>query len=231
MVKSRIKLIMIVLMIVLIFVSTQMRSYTIDKPTTSIKEQKEESKNDLLFSLDCKCDIEKEYDDLTELCNLAEIVVEGKVVNKKSYVKVGTSIYTNYEVKTSKIYKGESLTENVNINVELLGGELTGKEYLEQVDDKDMMMEENEFSEWELNEKFVEMHVNDNPFLEIGQDYVLFGTYNNDVDIYNIVGVYQGIYEKVSKDIYVQNSVENSVGTKVDKLVEINKLDIIKNCD
>lgn len=203
---------------------------TITQQTTDLNNVKN-SDDEVFLSLGCRCDIGEVYNDITDLCGLAEIVVKCRVIDKQSYVKIGTSIYTDYELEIDKIYKGENLVNRERIHMESLGGILTIREYLEQTKEDERMMGDVELSEEDLTGKLVEMCVNDIPLLEVNQNYILFGIYNSNIQKYNSIGLYQGIFEEVENGMYKRNLSESDIEGQDDIIYSISQEDIVENCE
>ncbi len=200
-----------------------------EKERERVTEGKDE--NDILVSLDCKCDMEKMYNKLEELCDVSEMVVQCKVIDMESYIKVGSSIYTDYSLEIKEVYKGNNIKKGDIVHMEMLGGRISGAKYLEQVEEEAEMIEEAEFSQEELDRKYIEMLVNDVPLLEVGEIYITFGKYNQYTQMYNSIGNYQGIFEEMHKNIFRRDLAESDVEEKNNVLYEISKKEVMQNCD
>lgn len=200
-----------------------------EKEIESMIEEKAE--NDILVSLDCRCDMEKMYNKLEELCDASEMVVQCKVMDMESYIKVGSSIYTDYSLKIQEVYKGNNIEKGDIVHMEMLGGRITGAKYLEQVEEEAEMIDETDFSQEELEQKYIEMLVNDVPLLEVGEIYVTFGKYNQNTQMYNSIGNYQGIFEEMSKNTFRRDLAESDVEGQNNVLYEISKKEVIQNCE
>lgn len=53
----------------------------------------------------------------------ADIIIKCNVIGQEAFVKTGSSIYTDYEVKIEEIYKGDNMPDVIHL--ESLGGTIT----------------------------------------------------------------------------------------------------------
>lgn len=204
-------------------VKTKVKEYVYFAGKHHLKDSK------ILVSLDCKCDMTKIFKDVTELCNSSGVVVKCKVVSQESYIKEGSSIYTDYKLEIIEVYKGNKIPKIIHL--ESIGGAVTGKEYLEQVEKKDSLIGENEFEKTELDNKIVEMNVNGISPLKSNEKYIIFANYNDHLKKYNPIGAYQGVFEETTKDRYVRNLGEGDVDEEKNIVYELDKKDVLDECD
>ena len=188
----------------------------------------EANDENILVELECKCDMEEIYNDVPKLCDSADIIIKCNVIGQEAFVKTGSSIYTDYEVKIEEIYKGDNMPDVIHL--ESLGGTITCAEYLEQVDAKDSMIGENEFKQKEINEKVIDMKVNGISSMKTGETYIVFATYNKKLKKYNPVGLYQCIFEEEYDDKYIRNLSDSDVASAGEKVVYELEQDDIDNC-
>lgn len=192
------------------------------------KLERKHNQEDFYKVITSKADLKESYSDIESLSNNAEIIIEGEVLNTKSYFS-GPGVVTEYKIKVENSYKGNF---NGGDTVELLGaGGVVNLYDLINFNGGLKDFEKKEFekmTDQEKKSKKIKYSFGEAPVVQAGNKFIIFAKKEKVADnkeMYGALGIYQGLVEIEDNNALGWNSQGKiSNKTMVDKDIFIKML-------
>lgn len=174
------------------------------------KKLERKSKQEEYFkTITSKVDLKDNYSTIESLVDAAEIIIEGEVINTKSYFS-GPGVVTEYKIKIGNSYKGNYKSGDT---VELLGaGGVISLYDLINFNGGLKDFEKKEFenmTDQEKKIKKIKYSFRDAPVVQVNNNYIIFAKkemVDNNKEVYGALGVYQGLVEIEDNNVLGWNS-------------------------
>lgn len=136
--------------------------------------------------------------EIEEMKNKADIIFEGRLIQAEPYISSDSmSVYSDYLFEVNEMYKGEQ-ADTITIN--MLGGLMKDSDYLAQLKELGMAVEEDAE---EVGDTYTFSAAEGVEPLDLNEEYIVFASWNESKEKYYPTYYYYGLFQKTENGEFV----------------------------